>query len=387
MKENFTHYYFLISCPSDVENDINIVFEIINDINRSVGEENGIYIVPLFWKRDAIPAAGDSAQNIINHQLLDEADGVIALFWTKFGTPTDTYGSGTEEEIVKAISENKDVVLLYSKKVIAPQQINYEQLSKVETFKQNYNGLFTSYCTDDDLKEQLRRILTKLIFKYNKYCKNDIVCNNDMIKFSLAEYFELGWFLSRSNFEIPMDISSAIQEKELFKDRMSILLTLIEHYSLLDDERYHLVVEYGKEVQDIGLKGYIGKYGKDKFNTIQEILILYKISLEKKLTKKQFAAFQIGVILGHYLLSIQVQWINGHNIHILNDIIQTQEDKLEIIRERIFTFLKCIDVEICKNFEIKWVRCHDDKNIDIETFNEKTGILVEDIVNSLKIYS
>ena len=145
MKENFTHYYFLISCPSDVENDINIVFEIINDINRSVGEENGIYIVPLFWKRDAIPAAGDSAQNIINHQLLDEADGVIALFWTKFGTPTDTYGSGTEEEIVKAISENKDVVLLYSKKVIAPQQINYEQLSKVETFKQNYNGLFTSY--------------------------------------------------------------------------------------------------------------------------------------------------------------------------------------------------------------------------------------------------
>ena len=113
MRTGFTHYYFLLSCPSDVESDINIILEVVNDVNHTIGEANYINIVPLFWKRDAIPSAGDSAQNIINKQVLEEADGVIALFWTKFGTPTDTYGSGTEEKIVRAIEASKDVVLLW----------------------------------------------------------------------------------------------------------------------------------------------------------------------------------------------------------------------------------------------------------------------------------
>ena len=28
-----------------------------------------------------------------------DCDAAVAIFWTKFGTPTDKYGSGTEEEI------------------------------------------------------------------------------------------------------------------------------------------------------------------------------------------------------------------------------------------------------------------------------------------------
>lgn len=33
----------------------------------------------------------------------------VAIFWTKFGTPTDKYGSGTEEEIEEMLSSNKQV--------------------------------------------------------------------------------------------------------------------------------------------------------------------------------------------------------------------------------------------------------------------------------------
>ena len=37
MRTGFTHYYFLLSCPSDVESDINIILEVVNDVNHTIG--------------------------------------------------------------------------------------------------------------------------------------------------------------------------------------------------------------------------------------------------------------------------------------------------------------------------------------------------------------
>lgn len=298
MRTGFTHYYFLLSCPSDVESDINIILEVVNDVNHTIGEANYINIVPLFWKRDAIPSAGDSAQNIINKQVLEEADGVIALFWTKFGTPTDTYGSGTEEKIVRAIEASKDVVLLCSEKQISPKQMDFGQYQKVEAFKKAYHGLFASYSTEAGLKEQLRRILTDLIFKYSKHDKdnrnNENMISDGSTEYSLAEYFELGWFLSRLCIEVSVDADSSIQQKNVFKNTMSVLLALVNHYKLLNDESILKLVTYEKIIQMIGLKGYIKECGKEEFENVQQILAMCRLSLIKKLVKKKSAAFQMG---------------------------------------------------------------------------------------------
>lgn len=293
MKADFTHYYFLISCPSDVENDISVVFETVDEINRSVGEENLIYLIPLFWKKDAIPATGKSAQTIINVQLLDEADGVIALFWTKFGTPTDRYGSGTEEEIAKAIEKNKDVILLCSDRKVSMKEVNYEQYSKVEAFKTTYKGLFASYYTDNDLKEQLRKILTKIIYKYaskGKANEKKIVFDKNIKEYSLAEYYELGWFFGRSFLELPANVSS-LQKRYLFSNRMSMLLTLVLFYNILDNENYQLIVSYSETIQKNGLKEYLQKYGSKKFEEVQCILNICQYEIAKKLVKRQAAVF------------------------------------------------------------------------------------------------
>ncbi len=85
MKRGFTHYYYLISCPSDVQKELKVVQNTIDEINMTVGEENGVNIKCLYWKNDARPDSGKSGQSIINRQLLRKSDGVIALFWTKFG--------------------------------------------------------------------------------------------------------------------------------------------------------------------------------------------------------------------------------------------------------------------------------------------------------------
>lgn len=80
MKRGFTHYYYLISCPSDVQKELEVVLNTIDEINMTVGEENGVNIKCLYWKSNSRPDSGDSGQNIINRQLLSKTDGVIALF-------------------------------------------------------------------------------------------------------------------------------------------------------------------------------------------------------------------------------------------------------------------------------------------------------------------
>lgn len=158
--------------------------------------------------------------------------------------------------------------------------------------------MFASYSTEAGLKEQLRRILTDLIFKYSKHDKdkrnNENMISDGSTEYSLAEYFELGWFLSRLCIEVPVDADSSIQQKNVFKNTMSVLLALVNHYKLLNDESILKLVTYEKIIQMIGLKGYIKECGKEEFENVQQILAMCRLSLIKKLVKKKSAAFQMG---------------------------------------------------------------------------------------------
>lgn len=163
MKKGFIHYYLMISCPSDVEDEVQTVKKTIEEINTDIGEQIGINFKTLDWKHNSRPDSGDAAQNIINEQLLNQADGIIAIFWTRFGTPTSQYGSGTEEEIQKAIEQGKSVKMYFSDKPINPSELNSRQYKRVTAFKRQYNGLSRSFKSSEDLKTMLRSHLLFLL--------------------------------------------------------------------------------------------------------------------------------------------------------------------------------------------------------------------------------
>ena len=48
---------------------------------------------------------GSDPQQIINSQVSDEYDIFIGILWTRFGTPTERAGSGTEEEFSWSLLE------------------------------------------------------------------------------------------------------------------------------------------------------------------------------------------------------------------------------------------------------------------------------------------
>lgn len=104
-----TAYDLLISCPGDVNQFIDIIRECVDNFNRVYGNINNMEIVTKHWSTDSYPQSGDKPQELLNKQFVRECDAAVAIFWTKFGTPTDKYGSGTEEEIEEMLSSNKQV--------------------------------------------------------------------------------------------------------------------------------------------------------------------------------------------------------------------------------------------------------------------------------------
>jgi len=87
------------------------------------------------WRDDAYPVVGTSAQAAINKQIADHADLVLACLWTRFGTPTDGYGSGTEEEIERARVGGRQIFLYFVEKPVSPGQIDVAQWTAVAEYR------------------------------------------------------------------------------------------------------------------------------------------------------------------------------------------------------------------------------------------------------------
>src|SRR4026209_2293015 len=53
----------------------------------------------LMWETASTPEMGDHPQHVLDRQLIEKGDLLIAILWSRLGTPTPTAKSGTVEEI------------------------------------------------------------------------------------------------------------------------------------------------------------------------------------------------------------------------------------------------------------------------------------------------
>lgn len=162
-KMGITVYSLLISCPGDVEEEIGIIRDVVDNFNRMFGEINNIQIAVKHWYTDAYPQSGGKPQDLLNKQLVNDCDAAVAVFWTRFGTPTDGYQSGTEEEIEEMIKSGKQVFLYFSDKPINPSTIDKVQYEKVQTFREKYKdkGIYWLYSDINEFKKLLLNHISK----------------------------------------------------------------------------------------------------------------------------------------------------------------------------------------------------------------------------------
>ncbi len=155
----------MIASPGDVLEERELIREAIADWNSSHAEQEKTVLVPVMWETDATPEMGDRPQEIINRQLLRNCALLVAVFWTRLGTPTGKAPGGTVEEIQEHIQAGKPVMIYFSQRPSTPHDLDRAQYESLETFRRECekNGLIAYYDTPDSLKGKLRRNLVGIV--------------------------------------------------------------------------------------------------------------------------------------------------------------------------------------------------------------------------------
>jgi hypothetical protein len=209
MPEIISKYKIFLASPSDLLEERESINQVISELNQTFGNPNNIVLELLKWESNSAPACGaNDVQSIINNDI-QEYDLFIGLLWMKFGTPTQKYGSGTEEEFniahQKFLKDNNSIqILLYFKNSV-PQslsEINPEQLIKVREFKAGLgekNVLYWEFNLKDELERLLRIHIPKRIqnlkSNFNNSEKNTAISTEIVIieaeeEFGILDYQE-----------------------------------------------------------------------------------------------------------------------------------------------------------------------------------------------------
>lgn len=166
-RKNVTAYDLLISCPGDVSKYVDVVRECIESFNITIGRLNNAEIVGQHWSTSSFSQSGDRPQEILNKQFVRDCDAAVVIFWTRFGTPTDKYGSGTEEEIEEMRSAGKQVFTYFVTESVDLNKVDLEQYKKVQDFKAKYEGKekYGTYFTVGNV-EELRKLFSNHLMMY-----------------------------------------------------------------------------------------------------------------------------------------------------------------------------------------------------------------------------
>jgi hypothetical protein len=153
-------YKVMIASPGDVKDERKIIREVLSEWNAINSEMRKIVLLPVGWETHSSPEMGERGQAIINEQLKD-CDLLIGVFWTRIGTATGEYQSGSVEEIQRHIEAKKPVMLYFSSVPVALDNVDHAQYSELQNFKQlcEQDGLFGSYSNKIDFRSDFNRQL------------------------------------------------------------------------------------------------------------------------------------------------------------------------------------------------------------------------------------
>lgn len=157
-----TVFNVLIASPSDVPAERAIISETIYSWNALNAKETQKVLMPVRWETHTYPDMAGHPQEMINRQIVQDCDLLIAAFWHRIGSPTQNAPSGTVDEITQFVKSKKLSMIYYSDAPVSPSTINTDQLNELTAFKKSIRGLGIqeTFSTQYELKEKLFRQLT-----------------------------------------------------------------------------------------------------------------------------------------------------------------------------------------------------------------------------------
>lgn len=151
--------------PGDVAKELKIAQEVVAEWNLLHAERCGFWVKHQHWSTDSHPDMSDRPQGVINRQMIDEAQIIVAIFWSRFGTPTGVAASGTEEEIRRAMRQERKVMIYFSNLEPLPPTAQKPELDRLWEFRSEMRtqGLVASFSSRDEFRRIFRQHLAQAL--------------------------------------------------------------------------------------------------------------------------------------------------------------------------------------------------------------------------------
>jgi hypothetical protein len=158
-----------VASPSDVKEEREHLSKAVEELNRVIGQEKNIILELVRWETNVAPDMG-RAQAIINRQV-GPYDIFIGIMWKRFGTPTGTADSGTQEEFDTAFECWKKTrsprIMFYFNQAPYTLRTSEEadQVRRVLEFRSQLQkqGLIWEYSGPDEFERSVREHLSAAI--------------------------------------------------------------------------------------------------------------------------------------------------------------------------------------------------------------------------------
>lgn len=376
-----TVYDLLLSCPGDVLDLKDTVDACVKSFNASIGEANNIRIELKHWSTDSFSQSGDKPQNILNKQFIDECDLCVALLGTRFGTPTDNYDSGTEEEIEKMLEHNRQVFLYFVERSVDPSKIDTEQYKKVQEFKNKYTdrGVYTVVKSTEELRTEFQNALSLYFIKL-------VAPRTTQLQPTLAP--ELVIASTNTKEKIITPFHTNYQKIKLVKDKEDDIKALIEKISAIkitpSSEESAIAADILKDTE-------IQKSYTEQFHILMGTIspVYKKVEIdEKKINLTSAFCEQYGITLSSDFYSLgnlqieikspRITDLGNSNTAYLGS--ESEQEKYELLTElfrkiqeynHAIEFFGKIDAMLCVSLMVENLGNTYDEDIDIKLFIEK----------------
>ncbi|MCJ7586916.1 MAG: hypothetical protein MUQ00_03320 [Candidatus Aminicenantes bacterium] len=175
MPETVTVLRVLVASPSDLDDERRILDDVVRELNLSWQRPLGVSLELLRWETHVAPGVGAEPQAVIAQQLPPDYDILVAMFWTRAGTPTQRHGSGTLEEFENAYQrwtqdpQSVRLMMYFKTAPVSPDQIDPAQLEQVMRFRDSLAPrgiLYTTFSAIEEFAQLVRMHLTKQVQEF-----------------------------------------------------------------------------------------------------------------------------------------------------------------------------------------------------------------------------
>lgn len=165
MARQVIQYRCLLISPSDVHEERNAVTEVVGKWNAQIGNGLDVRVELVRWESHSTPDLSAPPQQIINRQIVDDCDLGVAVFWSRLGTPTEQYPSGSIEEIYRLLQKGARVLVYFCDRPVPQDRLGDDHFEKLQNVKRQFQdqGLLATYTEISQLQTEVQLHLTNTI--------------------------------------------------------------------------------------------------------------------------------------------------------------------------------------------------------------------------------